>query len=676
MAIKNGERICQIEFAVSRLTQYFPARRFDITASARKATGMVKMMSMHLTSQNQTWHMRAILLCFGLLFTAAAQAADIYVPKFTRHVVDNDLQSFGADIGDRNEHGPADIVALDWNRIFWYANGERHLIDELPMPALLIHLRTTDIDLDGDVDVIAADHRNGRIYYYENPGAGARKRERWVRHLVDDRIRGSHAVALADLDKDGRMDIVASGEVEAQPGNTLFWYAGTTNVNTLERWPRYELGPGQSGGLAHYPGIGDVNLDGKLDVVLAAKNNDPKPPVKRGEWYRLWLQPEDAKQPWKFSEVGTNFTQATNIQIGDVNGDGVPDLVATQGHHTGILWFEGPSWKPHYIDQTLKSPHSLVLADLDRDGDLDIATCAFESKVLCWFANDGKAQFTRHDISTDQAAYDLVARDMDADGDLDLIVAGQNSRNVVWYEQTGTLRTIRVMSYNIHHGEGMDKKLDLQRIAEVIQKERADIVALQEVDKGVTRTSGRNLPAELAALTGMSCVFSNNYHFQGGEYGNAILSRFAIESRQNLHYKMLREGEQRGLLQLVLRIGSQKILFMNTHIDYRPDNTERLMNVEQILEVTKSYPGLPVMICGDFNDTPGKEVHNRLLTVFNDTWQMVGKGDGLTIPVTKPTKRIDYIFLSKEFPLKPVKMWVPETLASDHLPIVAEFELP
>src|SRR3954447_16208752 len=70
--------------------------------------------------------------------------------------------------------------------------------------------------------------------------------------------------------------------------------------------------------------------------------------------------------------------------------------------------------------------------------------------------------------------------------------------------------TFRAMTYNIHHGEGLDRKIDLVRIAELIKRERADIVALQEVDKGVERTGRRDLPQELASLTGMTCVFSNN----------------------------------------------------------------------------------------------------------------------------------------------------------------------
>src|SRR6267143_4106500 len=95
--------------------------------------------------------------------------------------------------------------------------------------------------------------------------------------------------------------------------------------------------------------------------------------------------------------------------------------------------------------------------------------------------------------------------------------------------KSNTGKTFRVMTYNIHHGEGLDGKVDLLRIADLIKHESADIVALQEVDKGVERTPRRDFPDELAALTGMTCVFSNNYSYQGGEYGNAVLTRFPVK---------------------------------------------------------------------------------------------------------------------------------------------------
>lgn len=234
--------------------------------------------------------------------------------------------------------------------------------------------------------------------------------------------------------------------------------------------------------------------------------------------------------------------------------------------------------------------------------------------------------------------------------------------------------TFRVMTYNIHHGEGLDGKVDLLRIAQLIKEQGADLVGLQEVDKGVERTARRDLPAELAALTGMTCVFSNNFHYQGGEYGNAVLTRFPVKRRANLHYQMLRPGEQRGLLQLVLDVRGRELVFLNTHIDFRSEDSERWSNVGEIENVTKLYPGKPIIMAGDFNDTPESRVCRRLAETFHDTWKLIGQGDGWTIPAEKPRKRIDYLWISQDDRLKPLMAWVPSSEASDHLPVVAEFE--
>lgn len=238
---------------------------------------------------------------------------------------------------------------------------------------------------------------------------------------------------------------------------------------------------------------------------------------------------------------------------------------------------------------------------------------------------------------------------------------------------TKTAATFRVMTYNIHHGEGLDGKVDLLRIAELIKRERADIVALQEVDKGVERTARRDFPDELATLTGMSCIFSNNFHYQGGEYGNAVLTRFPVVRATNTLYKMIRPGEQRGILQLVLDVHGRKLVFMNTHIDYRPDDTERWSNVGEIHELVRRFPGQPIILCGDFNATPESRVSRRINELFDDTWALIGEGDGFTIPAAIPRRRIDYIWVSKGKSLRPIKAWVPRSEGSDHLAVVVEF---
>jgi endonuclease/exonuclease/phosphatase family metal-dependent hydrolase len=232
---------------------------------------------------------------------------------------------------------------------------------------------------------------------------------------------------------------------------------------------------------------------------------------------------------------------------------------------------------------------------------------------------------------------------------------------------------LRVMSYNIHHGEGLDGRVDLERIAGVIQRERPDMVALQEVDKGVERTQRRDFPAELATLTGMSCVFSNNYHYQGGEYGNAILSRLPVVGWTNRHYRMLRPGEQRGLLEVRAKAGRRVVRFFATHLDFRGDDSERVLNVGEVRAVVESEPDLPAIVAGDFNDLPGRRVHRLIKEFMHDAWEVGSEGDGFTIPAAKPQKRIDYVFATRGIAVD--RMWVPETEASDHRPVVVDLRM-
>lgn len=236
--------------------------------------------------------------------------------------------------------------------------------------------------------------------------------------------------------------------------------------------------------------------------------------------------------------------------------------------------------------------------------------------------------------------------------------------------------SFRVMTWNIHHGEGTDGRVELERIAEVIKQERADLVLLQEVDKGVPRTGRRDLPAELARLTGLSGVFSNNFHLQGGEYGNALLTRFPVARWRNHHYQMLRQGEQRGLLQAVVTLEARELAVFCTHLDYRPDDAERLSNVVEIKRLAQEYGAMPLLVGGDFNAAPSSRTAAAMAEVFDDGWKLAGQGDGFTFSSARLRSRIDFLWVRRAGPLRLVKAWVVSTPASDHLPLVTEWEWP
>lgn len=230
------------------------------------------------------------------------------------------------------------------------------------------------------------------------------------------------------------------------------------------------------------------------------------------------------------------------------------------------------------------------------------------------------------------------------------------------------------MSFNIKHGQGMDGVIDLERTAEVIRREEVDIVALQEVDVGVERSGERDIARELAELTGLEhYAFGKNVEVEGGDYGTATLSRFPIVEEQNTHLTQL-GPEQRGVLQTVIEVEGEELLFLNTHLDHRgEDDAERLQSIREVdEEILPEYEGVDaVVFAGDFNDVPGSSTHQKMTELMTDAWEEAGEGEGLTIPPDEPERRIDYIFYDGG--VAPAKVWVPQTLTSDHLPVVAEF---
>jgi endonuclease/exonuclease/phosphatase family metal-dependent hydrolase len=237
-----------------------------------------------------------------------------------------------------------------------------------------------------------------------------------------------------------------------------------------------------------------------------------------------------------------------------------------------------------------------------------------------------------------------------------------------------TKKTLRVMSYNIHVGVGMDKKLDLERIAAVINHEKPDLVGLQEVDRGVKRTEGKDEIAELAKLTRMDFSFAHNLDYQGGQYGVAILSRHLIQHADHQKYDNKRESERRGMLRVEIEFDRKKLNFATTHLDYQFEDG-RLFETEQLLRLMDNVSG-PLIVAGDFNDEPSGSAYKLMLSKFQDGWlQAKAKGEGLTYPADKPVKRIDYIFVRTSDRLRVKKAWVVNTLASDHLPLMAEVEV-
>ena len=240
-------------------------------------------------------------------------------------------------------------------------------------------------------------------------------------------------------------------------------------------------------------------------------------------------------------------------------------------------------------------------------------------------------------------------------------------------------RALKVITYNIHHAQGTDGVLDLERVAQVIQKSGAEVVGLQEVDKHWSeRSNWVDQPAWLASRLKMHYAYAANLDLpplNPGEprrqYGTAVLSKYPIKNFKNTLLPLYPTGEQRGLAVATIKVRGVELRFANTHLTSN-NNAERLEQSKKVVELLAGSKTL-TMLVGDLNAIPTAPEITTLTAVWDDTWPQVGVGPGYTIEADNPTKRIDFILHSAK--IRPTSAQVLTTNASDHLPLTASYVL-
>lgn len=237
---------------------------------------------------------------------------------------------------------------------------------------------------------------------------------------------------------------------------------------------------------------------------------------------------------------------------------------------------------------------------------------------------------------------------------------------------TTEIKQVRILSYNIHHANPPSKKdiIDIDAIATVINNSKADIVALQEVDKNTGRCGKQDQADILAEKTGMQYAFFKAIDYDGGEYGLAILSRYPLKNTHLVTLPQQVKAEERILAYATINVNGTDVILANTHLDALRTDSNRVVQVQRILQ-TFAAEKLPVILCGDFNNVATAETIKLLDTQFNRT--CIDNCPG-TIPQTNPTRTIDYIaFKNLRWKLISHEV-IAETYASDHRPVLAVFE--
>jgi endonuclease/exonuclease/phosphatase family metal-dependent hydrolase len=239
----------------------------------------------------------------------------------------------------------------------------------------------------------------------------------------------------------------------------------------------------------------------------------------------------------------------------------------------------------------------------------------------------------------------------------------------------------RVMTYNIHAGADADDVFDLDRLARQITSLHPDVVGLQEVDRHWgARSKWADEPAQLAARTGMHVFFAPIYSLPPStagaprrEFGVAVLSRSPILRSANHSITRLSTQEPNpkpaqapGFAEALISLHGMTFRFYVTHLDYRADPSVRTAQVADMLRIMRPG-GAPQVLVGDMNTSADAPELAPLREKLRDAWR--GEG-GFTFPARNPTSRLDQIYRTPGLHARHTT--VPDTLASDHRPVVTD----
>lgn len=333
--------------------------------------------------------------------------------KTTKHVVDSKLNGahwvFATDV-DRD--GDLDIVAAATDDdLRWYSNNGNGGFAKRSVGSFTgaWGCYAKDVDGDGDVDMLGASSRLHEIAWWEKKGG-------FTKHVVESNFNSAEAVFAADLDDDGDNDILGT----AWGDDVIAWWENKGGNS----FTKHVLASNFTG--AHSVFAADLDKDGDVDIVGSAAT-------------KTWWWRNNGKGSFSQKSVGSGG--ALNVFVADIDGDGDNDILRTERANGNVEWFKNNGsggFSKNTVQSAFGNSWSVAAGDIDGDGDMDVTAAAFLDGHIDVWLNNGKEKFTNVVLEDNlKKPRGVYAADFDRDGDADIAAVIAQDDKLVWYEVTG-----------------------------------------------------------------------------------------------------------------------------------------------------------------------------------------------------------------------------------------------
>ncbi|MCD4707243.1 MAG: T9SS type A sorting domain-containing protein [Candidatus Sabulitectum sp.] len=250
----------------------------------------------------------------------------------------------------------------------------------------------TDLDGDGDTDVLGVGYYANDITWWENRDTGAGIY--WTEHTVDGSFNGAHSVYATDVDGDGDTDVLGAAYLD----DDIIWWENTDGTGTV--WTEHSVDGNFDGARSVY--ATDVDGDGDTDVLGAALRADD---------ITWWENTDGTGTVWTEHIVDDNFFTAASVYATDVDGDGDTDVLGAANYADDITWWEntdgtGTVWTEHLLDGTFDGAYSIYATDVDGDGNTDVLGAAERADDIVWWSIFGYSAGTLESSILDAGTVD------------------------------------------------------------------------------------------------------------------------------------------------------------------------------------------------------------------------------------------------------------------------------